>query len=217
MEVLASITVIVIIAGIVFPAISAAKSKAQASGCAVALSSSSRSILLYSSDYNETLPPSEVGIIAQPDGITSRTITYRVLLQPYGGAPNCEDSLGLPQDVAHWAVPQCVNGSLQTGFDVDENGTFVISGESLTKVEDSASTVLGHECRPGLTALGMPDARKIPIRPGARDLVLWRGRQVRSRKFFGGSSYSYVDLHSKWKTPEQLDVELMPDGIGFKP
>jgi prepilin-type N-terminal cleavage/methylation domain-containing protein len=221
-EVLVSISIVAVLAGILVPILLGAKTRAAASNCAIALGSSNRAINLYSADHDDVAPPSEAGVITREEGITSGTMTYKHLIKAYGGSESCESVPSVASSAQPWLVPQCLNGSLNysrsidsTTDDVFGKGIFMI-GKNLGIIADPSSTILSHECRPGLTALGIPDAKQVPLRPGATDLRAWYGLHPRAFHFFGGSTYAYVDLHIKWKRPSQLSEELNSDHT-FKP
>ncbi len=211
-EVLTAFAVIIILAGIVLPALVAAKESAKSTACLNAVRQQSLALGLYGTDHDDRYPAPEAivfGRIPFDQGLqfSKQTIIYRDWLKPYGLSVTCGDT---PVERAVWHMGFCLNSATSDTIVIDQFDYFWLSGKSQSSFDAPTKTIESFECRSGLVAMSVPDDTDTPARRGPDDLShLWQFQSPKANAYFGGSNYTFVSGSADWLPTARVRAERL--------
>ncbi|MDX2065602.1 MAG: prepilin-type N-terminal cleavage/methylation domain-containing protein [Fimbriimonadaceae bacterium] len=195
-ELLVVVTILVILAGLLLPAVIAAKEKGRSTSCLSNIRQLGAATLIYASDNGNRLPQ-----IAYDWPVYSTTTNYHDLVNPKGvlRCPSVHLSKVVNPTIA---TGFCINGGLHDTVtkNVDGKERFAyFPGKNLSEVERPTITAMYGECSPYVTSLGGPEHWYF----AANGFIEDRKHEVReplraSSRHAGGAHYVFVDGHARW-------------------
>lgn len=213
MEVLVVMTILLLLCGLLLGSLRRSAARAAQTTCLSNQHHIGAGMALYTQDYDGQFP--------RVDNGTDTPLEFRawtVAMKPYCVIKSCPDCLRPGALAAPWA------NNLTTGYALNENlnayhayveavgGKY--TGQSEALVEYPALTVEICDVRPCIISTNQPD-----LNSGDGDGSYCRGyvsliaRETEgSRRHNSGANYTFVDAHTKWYLPEQLDTSLKSTG-----
>lgn len=187
-ELLVVIAIIAILASILFPVFARAREKARTTNCASNLKQLALAMLMYSEDYDETLPLSVNG--SGGDGVYGGWVWYDIFPVPSSGSFDVTKGALFPY-VKNSQVYICPSDRIQKGDSYEMNS--YIEGLSLAEVSDESAVILLAEENAGGTANDGYFQVQSP-------------RDNPSLRHSEGSNFAFVDGHVKWLKPSSSSV-----------
>jgi prepilin-type N-terminal cleavage/methylation domain-containing protein/prepilin-type processing-associated H-X9-DG protein len=179
-ELLVVVTVIGVLAGLLFPVFAQARDKARQTVCASNLRQLGGAVTLYTQDYDDRFPQTHPTATPWtfPDDEDALITSWRALLEPYVKSSRvftCPTDGGVPD----WhPASYAPNG-------------YTVYGAALADVSRPTETIYGVELQDGSL---LEDISPWYGADMVRDGVLAEKRHA------GGSNYLYVDGHVRWQT-----------------
>jgi prepilin-type N-terminal cleavage/methylation domain-containing protein/prepilin-type processing-associated H-X9-DG protein len=236
-ELLVVITIIAILAAILFPVFAQAREKARQTSCLSNMRQLGTALSMYVQDYDEAFPPSQSALL------TDRRIpsSDRILAPTYGASritPYVKNGevflcpsdratqMWVPLDGTPYRYSYYLNARLALGSHPFFNspsagwGVFIANDpqatRSLSEITVPADTIAISERdgrRPDEHVNAWRDV--VPFNPGLPDLDPRNGRGT--TRHSGGSNHIYTDGHVKWLRPEGAvaRVQGSPEGWLF--
>lgn len=204
-EILVVISIIIILAAILFPVFSRARESARRVSCASSMKQLALSVMMYTQDYDGRLMPRDNGV--NPfNRMTSYIKNAQILRCPSGYPYKAGDSLtsrnyplyGFPSNGTAAAHNRYVTALVAVTGAYSSTGTPKFSGPiAIDQFPDPSLTCLLGETRYPLDLQYERDGYGVPEFYASADAGYDRKFFERARHF-DGSNYAYADGHVKW-------------------
>ena len=205
-ELLVVITIIAILASILFPVFSRARAKARQTACLSNVKQLSLAINMYTQDYDEMLIPSRQGFNGGPLGLI-----WPAYLSPYARNTQvftCPDAKGRSYYAETWND----RGRLSIGLnrDIEDRNTNI--AYALSMFEYPSETIVLADSTPGNT--GSPEKM--------RGYQVMADREPDTKSGVGarhssGTNVGFLDGHAKWYKASSIWQLNNPAGLRWQP
>jgi prepilin-type N-terminal cleavage/methylation domain-containing protein/prepilin-type processing-associated H-X9-DG protein len=198
-ELLVVISVIALLAAILFPVFAQAREKARAASCAGNLKNLGLAVLLYTQDYDEQFP------LAAYSRSDAEFVTWHDLTDPYVRSKaiwHCPSSQARKTDAGGQATTHYgYNARYLTTIAPDFSNANAHTAAALAAVALPSETVLLVDAKASIAQSWCGDDGKFLLPPSQADAHCW-GRPNALHQ--GGSNLFWVDGHVKWQRSEQF-------------
>jgi len=206
--------ILVVLFGLVFAGLRRASEQASQTACLSNEHHITAGIALYTQDYDGRFPCVDNG-----EGTSIAERGWTVSIKPYSGAllscPNCQRpgalATSLPRNMTTgYALNENLNGyDIPPGTQV---GKYVGHNEVIARYP--AVTVEILDARPCVLSFSTPDVNTSDgIGTYCRGVIRLIARAPEGGHRHGsGANYGFVDGHTKWYLPDQLDISTTSNG-----
>ncbi len=198
-ELLVVIAIIALLAAILFPVFARAREKARQSSCAGNIKNLGTAVLMYTQDYDETLPLAAYFV---PPG---DALTWHDLVEPYVKSHqiwHCPSSAVKKADASGKITTHFgYNAPYLTTLASDFSNAGTHSAEILANVTAPTQTVLFADAKSSVADSWCGDDGKYLLAPSGTDSDCWgRPNWLHSE----GSNVLWLDGHVKWQRDNQF-------------
>ncbi|MDX2065601.1 MAG: prepilin-type N-terminal cleavage/methylation domain-containing protein [Fimbriimonadaceae bacterium] len=195
-ELIVVISILVVLAALIFPVVIAAKEKSHSTACLSNIRQLGAATLIYASDNGGRLPQ-----ITYQSPAQSTTVNYHDLVQK-GAVLKCSKINVVVANRPTLSTGYCINERLHDAVIkiVDGKQRFdFFPGKDLSEVEKPAITALYGECSPFVMGLSGPEHWYFSPNHFIEDHKDEVREPLRaSSRHAGGAHYVFVDGHARW-------------------
>ena len=218
-ELLIVITIIAILAALLFPVFAKARDKARAINCVGNQRQLALALTMYAGDHDETLPkaffgaPMEPGLYRWMEVLVPYTKNAQLLT-----CPTAEEVVYVPNTVSQYGGYVCNRGYF--GSDVPDGQPttppFQTFGVSFAEIAEPSQTILLGDGVPGQfqaawnTRLAQPTQTERG--PRGPQLLTAQGRGTYEARHSDGANFAWCDGHVKWQQLSEL-LKMNANGI----
>ncbi len=198
-ELLVVIAVIALLAAILFPVFARAREKARQSSCASNIKSLGTAVLMYSQDFDDTLPLAAYSLTA------TTSVTWHELTDPYVKSKqiwHCSSSSVQKMDASGKITTHFgYNTAYLTTMAANFSNAATHSAASLSAVSFASQTVLLTDAKASVNGSWCGDDGKFLLAPSGTDSHCWgRPNFLHS----AGCNVVWLDGHVKWQNANQF-------------
>lgn len=212
-ELLIVISIIAILAAILFPVFARARENARRSSCASNLKQLALSTLMYTQDYDSKLPPRDNGFnpFNRMEPYIKNTEVLRCPSGPRLKAGTSVTSTnyplyGFPSNGTAGAHDRLICALVSVKDSYSSTGTPRFSSPmGIDQFPQAALTCLFGETRFPLDLQYTRDGYGDPEFYASADITGYYGKFIERERHFDGSNYAYVDGHVKWIKKEAVE------------